>query len=782
MKKKLSKILGLSLTLALLVSMLWAVVPVAGTVSGIAVTLTAGTVAGNPVGVISKDNSYTIVFQAHADLKDGKDSITVVFPATTDASGLNTADNMVQVQNSVGSFAGTANALTNIVKAKAVVAADKVTLTIDLEGTALEDDIREGAYVKIVTTAGANAITNPSAAGNNTLTVKTEAETTAVTSAAYATTNPTIVAVPGIVTGENAAGVTLYQATGGTAINDAIATSGVVTITAPGTYTEDVEADVAGQTISSTGTTAETIISGTVIISKKTTFDGFTVTGTLETKTVDDTTVKNCVLKGEVSVNINSILTDNTYEVATAKTGVIVADGEKATIKGGTFNVAGTGIGISTAGTLDVTTSTFTATGTTETATGIKSTDADETTTITSNTFDGFKIALDIDAGSVQTNRIKWNSILNSVTDAIDAEVAVNATFNWFGTTVVADVKAKLDGTVTVEPLLSGIAADVLSKQAYGVNVALLDAKTTVGVNVVTTTTAADLISLVKFAESPEGALTDAIAFYDVYVIGTNAATDDVSLRFHVGDKNSKLYAWSRATEAWVVQTTGFSAFGGYIHITVDASVLGGTPFAVVQPPVVVATPTIGLPVLQAPDVGDYDVALQPMFAWKAVADADGYYIEVADNPIFLSHSLLAKVDGDVNRITGTAYAYVGHLDYSTGYYWRVKAVRGTIAAGDLVESDWVEGVFRTIDEPEEPPTPVKPVVIEQLPTPKITLAQPDVIVDVEVPDVVVDVKVPLPDVVTSQVTPGWIYAIIVVGGVLVISLIVLIVRTRRVA
>jgi len=102
------------------------------------------------------------------------------------------------------------------------------------------------------------------------------------------------------------------------------------------------------------------------------------------------------------------------------------------------------------------------------------------------------------------------------------------------------------------------------------------------------------------------------------------------------------------------------------------------------------------------------------------------------------------------------------------------KAVSGTIDAGDLLESAWASGVFVTMDEPEEP-TP--PIVIEEAPElPDITIEQPDI--TITSPDIVV----PLPDVVETPITPTWIYVIIGVGAVLVIALLVLIVRTRRVA
>jgi hypothetical protein len=171
-------------------------------------------------------------------------------------------------------------------------------------------------------------------------------------------------------------------------------------------------------------------------------------------------------------------------------------------------------------------------------------------------------------------------------------------------------------------------------------------------------------------------------------------------------------------------------------------------------------------PELLAPEVGEVDVSLRPAFAWTLVEDAEHYSFELADNPDFVVP--LVAMDDDVSALSTTGYAYKKGLEYDTSYYWRVRATSGswTFKSKDRSfwdeESDWVTGVFTTIGEPEEEAPPV--VVEEAPPAPVI--------------EPVVEVITPP----ATMVTPSWIYVIIGVGAVLVIALLVLIVRTRRVA
>jgi len=381
------------------------------------------------------------------------------------------------------------------------------------------------------------------------------------------------------------------------------------------------------------------------------------------------------------------------------------------------------------------------------------------------------------------SNVIKFNTISGNGDDGIDNddEVAgsadVDATFNWWGTTVADDIV--VSGDVTFEPFLTDTAeAAIVAGKAVG-GASSLDAKTECGVKVsgvvedADPDVVADVISAFKYVANPEEAIDDTIGFYDVYVAlptGFDVTDVEATLKFY----NTAITSGS--TVKWWTgdfwdDCSDQDARAGLIWVTVTEDTapsleeLEGTPFVVLAGEAVAEG--LSAPVIAAPETGASDVSLTPTFAWWAVPAADGYYFEFADNANFVMP--LVKLDGDMGRLLVTAYAYVGELPYSTAYYWKVKAVSGTIEAGDLLESDWVSAVFITKEEPVEP---LPPIVIEPTPpapAPIITITQPDIIV-------------PLPAIVETPITPAWIYVIIGVGAVLVIALLVLIVRTRRVA
>jgi hypothetical protein len=134
-------------------------------------------------------------------------------------------------------------------------------MTITLDDTAVPvQDLGAGALIGITITG----VVNPTSPGDYTLTVATQTPTLipielAATSAAFTITTPTLLPLPGIVTGYNSAGHAMAQST---SINTCIAAAGVggrVEV-GPGTYDEAVVCNVARQTIVGTGDPGTVII------------------------------------------------------------------------------------------------------------------------------------------------------------------------------------------------------------------------------------------------------------------------------------------------------------------------------------------------------------------------------------------------------------------------------------------------------------------------------------------------------------------------------------------
>jgi len=155
------------------------------------------------------------------------------------------------------------------------------------------------------------------------------------------------------------------------------------------------------------------------------------------------------------------------------------------------------------------------------------------------------------------------------------------------------------------------------------------------------------------------------------------------------------------------------------------------------------STALLGVPFIDlcSPACGSQDIILTPNFAWGPVTGATGYDIELATTETFTAG--VVRGSSTVN-----AWVLTEPLDYSTTYYWRVRAEKDGIFSG------WTVCMFTTMAKPV---APTAPVTVEQVPPPQIT---------VEVP--------------VQQIAPNWIYAIIGIGAALVVVVIVLIARTRR--
>jgi hypothetical protein len=142
---------------------------------------------------------------------------------------------------------------------------------------------------------------------------------------------------------------------------------------------------------------------------------------------------------------------------------------------------------------------------------------------------------------------------------------------------------------------------------------------------------------------------------------------------------------------------------------------------------------------INSPARGATDVSTTPTYTWSETKGAVLYELEVSTDPNF---------DTTVLSVTSDKAFYQTSedeaLEYNTTYYWRVRVPGG----------DWIYGVFTTMAEPT---TPAPPITF----APTVTTTQ----------------TIPGPEVPIIPTYILWI--IIAIGGVLLIALIVLIVRTR---
>jgi len=164
--------------------------------------------------------------------------------------------------------------------------------------------------------------------------------------------------------------------------------------------------------------------------------------------------------------------------------------------------------------------------------------------------------------------------------------------------------------------------------------------------------------------------------------------------------------------------------------------------------------------------------------SWSRLSKSTIYDWQVATDSGFVE-----KVKTGTTSSTTTSTPSInidaGELNPGTTYYWRIR----TNIDGP-VRSPWSEVRTFTVSElPEAQP----PVIIEQPPAPVISVP-PAPAITLQPPEIVLPPPPPAPPEIVipaapepTPPVPSWaIYAIIVIGAVLVIALIVLIMRTRR--
>jgi hypothetical protein len=165
-----------------------------------------------------------------------------------------------------------------------------------------------------------------------------------------------------------------------------------------------------------------------------------------------------------------------------------------------------------------------------------------------------------------------------------------------------------------------------------------------------------------------------------------------------------------------------------------------------------IAPSAASVPEIASPANGASNVGTKPSFSWTPTSGATKYEFQLDTGTSFTAPMVSEQVATSAIMPNVT-------LDEGKSYFWRVRAL-------EPVPSEWSAiGTF-TVAVPEPPPvTPTQTVV----PPPTITITQPP------------DITFTIPTATTGgQVPSAAIWAIIIIGAVLVIAVIVLIVRTRR--
>jgi hypothetical protein len=826
MKRKLSKLLGIGLTLALLVSLFVTAVPAAA--------LTQPTVVLTPAtATINAVTSYALTFTSGGIVSGtAGDQYVITFPAgtTVPAAPVTTVEATVGIGG--GSFGPVAPASSVGVPATGVV-----TVTL-----AAGQIVGNGALVQIVL----NGITNPATPGTAyTISVKSQTALVvpieaAVTSAAYAINAPGLAPLAGICKAYNSAGVLMYQGyVMQNAINAALA-GGKVEVGA-GTYNEAITITLASQTIISVDGPGKAIITNAVataitagaLAGQVTTFDGFTMTpvfagvGMLTINSAGAGTVKvqNCTLASGTSPAITVLggtghVVDKCTITATANDGLNVAAGAfGVTLSNSTVTVGATGMAVRSAATGVVVLDTNTITGVAG-ANGIMLTGVAPVTTISKNTLKTLNNALTLNAAGLVvtasgntidacgsatpthailvtagTLNMNNNNIKNTTATgayALNNAGVVNAYFNnftgntlnvasaaagncfdhnWWGATT-GPAALTVTGGATVVPVLTAPA----NNGNYVAATATISTKTTTGVdvacyNAVGALLAPAVIGVSKYDANPIISAPPIVGtgkvlgYYDVYV-GTPGVISSIQIKIYgTVTAYTKLYYAGSLGGTWAQPDNwGVSVAGGYVYATITN-----------------AAPTIvdlaGLPFAM---VEDKTIAAPAITAAAGGSPVIGSY-DVSINPMFtwgvvpgairyeiaLSEDPTFAIPEWSYNVDNNFYKVDEALRYDTTYYWRVRGVLGEpfqeAGAWKTPSTPWATGIFTT---EAEPAPAAEPIVVE--PTKPI--------VNVEVPPTKITVEP------ANAAIPTYIlWIIVVVGAVLVIALIVLIVRTRRV-
>jgi len=167
-------------------------------------------------------------------------------------------------------------------------------------------------------------------------------------------------------------------------------------------------------------------------------------------------------------------------------------------------------------------------------------------------------------------------------------------------------------------------------------------------------------------------------------------------------------------------------------------------------------------PIMKSPDYGDDSVQRRPMFSWLSVEGANSYELEFADNADFENAVVLKPIDH-------TIWTWDKDLEYSTSYYWRIRAVK-RIDGLTTITSPWTESVFTIKSKPVEPVPAVVVQEAEELEPISITMPPP----------ILIGPHSHLPPPKAPVIAPVYIWVIVILFFLIFAAITGLIITTRR--
>ena len=172
-------------------------------------------------------------------------------------------------------------------------------------------------------------------------------------------------------------------------------------------------------------------------------------------------------------------------------------------------------------------------------------------------------------------------------------------------------------------------------------------------------------------------------------------------------------------------------------------------------------------------------------FSWERPSKGTIYNLVVALDSGFnekvinlTGGTALASTSSTVSSVQGG-----GLLMPDTTYYWRARAaVNGPIYSPWSAVRSFTIGALPDVAAPvvipPAAPAPAPEVVVE---APIITIQPPEIVIPPSpAPAPAPEIVIPAAPAAPAPITPGFIWAIVIIGAILIIALIILIIRTRR--